>query len=298
VSTRPLLTGAFLQLNASHDTEPADRMRDRLVAMRAIGLDLVIVQYCAYNGVDLGVATERVFDAAESLGMRVWLGLPFDDSRWWQMAWSPFYLAAFEQPASWAAFEAVKRYADRPGLAGAYIPYETNGLSLPWAMGHFYGAIARACKRAKPGLPVMISPFTNLVPGEVGALPPVVLAGWWDVALGKACVDVLAWQDGVGACEAQLGQISPTLDALIWATRKHGVRLWADAEAFLRTTPLDQPFAATAAPWDRFRAQIEAEAPWVERLVAFDFNDYMDPAAGPDQAALYEAYQGYRATFA
>ncbi|MNT93357.1 hypothetical protein D3C72_2348120 [compost metagenome] len=66
----------------------------------------------------------------------------------------------------------------------------------------------------------------------------------------------------------------------------------------MRTTPLDQPFAATAAPWERFRAQLEAEAPWVERLVAFDYNDYMDPAAGPDQAALYQAYQDHRRTFA
>jgi hypothetical protein len=292
--TRPLLTGGFLQLNATCLTEPATAMPARLAAMAAVGMDTVVIQYCAYNGLDLGPAVDRVFDAAEALGMRVWFGGPYDDACWWGECWSPWFLSTFGPVAAMATYEAVCRVADRPALAGVYLPYETNGLAWPWAMGDFFGRLSRSAKRAKPGVPVMISPFTNLVPGAVGSLPPEVLGPWWDVVLACADLDVLAWQDGVGACTAQLGQVNTDLGALAWATRRHGVRLWADTEVFLRTTPLEQPFAATAAPFDRVRRQLEAEAPWVERLIAFDFNDYMDPAVGADQRHLYTAYQAYR----
>jgi hypothetical protein len=273
-------------------------MPARLSAMRAIGMDTVVIQYCAYNGLDLSPAVDRVFDAAEADGMQVWLGGPYDDTRWWSECWSPFFLASFGPEAAPATSEAVARVADRPGLAGVYLPYETNGLAWPWAMGDFYGQLSRSAKRAKPGVPVMISPFTNLVPGRVGSLPPEVLGPWWDVVLSCADLDVLAWQDGVGACAAQLGQVNTDLGTLAWATHHHGVSLWADSEVFLRTTPLDQPFAATAAPFDRVRRQLDAEAPWVERLIAFDFNDYMDPAVGAAQARLYTAYQTYCETLA
>ena len=294
MGARPLLSGAFLQLSAAHLTEPASAMADRLAAMRAIGLEAVIIQYCAHNGLDLGVAVDRVFDAAASLGMAVWLGTPFDDSRWWRACWSPCFLAAFAQPAAEATYQAVGRYGARAALAGVYLPYETNGLAWPWAMGDFLGALSAAARRARPDLPVMISPYTNLVPGRVGSLPSAILGPWWDVALGRAGVDVLAWQDGVGACSEQLGRVAPDLGALAWAARRHGVAVWANAEAFWRTTPPDQPFAATAAPFERFRRQLEEEAPWVERLIAFDFNDYMDPTAGDPQRRLYDAYRAYR----
>ena len=75
--------------------------------------------------------------------------------------------------------------------------------------------------------------------------------------------------------------------------RSRGVAFWGNLEAFERTSPLDEPFAATAAPWGRYRLQIEAMAPWVDALITFDYNDYMAPTVGVDQRRLYDAYLGW-----
>jgi hypothetical protein len=262
--------------------------------MKAAGMDTVVIQFSAHNGTDLAPAVDRVMAAAERLGMTVWLGTPLDETRWWKQSWSPAFLQAITAQVAHDTYEAVKRVAAHPALVGVYLPYETNGLSNPWAMGNFLGALSAAARRARPDLPVMISPFTNLTPGKLGSLPAKVLTRWWDTVLARATIDVLAWQDGVGACTPQLGQVDQDLGAIAQATQKHGVQLWADLEAFQRTTPLTEAFAATAAPFERFQQQLEKVAPWVDRVIAFDFNHYMDPAVGDDQRRLYEAYQAWR----
>ena len=261
--------------------------------MKAVGMDTVIIRYSAHNGEDLSPAVDQVLNAAARQGMKVWLGTPLEERAWWKQSWSPFFLRSVIPQVERETFDAVSRVANHPALAGIYLPYETSGLSDPIAMGDFYGAMSRAANKAMPGVPVMISPYTNIRPGKVGSLPPKALTAWWDVVLSRAGIDVLAWQDGVGACTPQLGQVDQDLGALAKAAKKNGVALWANVEAFDRTTPLDQPFQATAAPFDRFQRQLAAVSPWVDRVVSFDFNDYMDPSQGEDQRRLYEAYRGY-----
>lgn len=290
LSTAPRLGGAFLQLDASHNTEAPGTWDARLSRMKAAGMDTVVIQYSAHNGEDLGPAVERVLDAAEKVGMKVWLGTPLEERAWWKQSWSPFFLRSVIPQVEKETFETVSRWAKHPALGGIYLPYETNGVGDPWAMGDFLGAMSRAAKKARPDLPVMISPYTNLVPGVALSLPSFVLKAWWNVVLSRAQIDVLAWQDGVGAVTAQIDRVEHDLGALAAAAKKHGVALWANVEAFQRTTPLNQAFSATAADMGRFEKQLQAVAPYAERIISFDFNHYMDPEAGEDAAKLYQAY--------
>ncbi len=291
--SRPRLTGAFLQLGQREQDEAPAAMVARLTAMKAAGMTTVIIQYSGHNGTDLGAATEKVLAAADRLGMKVWVGAPLDETHWWTRSWSPAFLRALTPPNVDAVKAIVAKVADHPSLAGLYLPYETSGLASPWAMGDFYGALAQAAKEARPGLPVMISPYSNLEPGRPLSLPSWLQQWWWGVVLGRAKVDVLAWQDGVGGTDAQLKRIDHDLGAIARAAKRHDVALWANVEAFDRTSPLNRPFEATSAPFDRLQRQLAAVAPYTKDIVCFDFNDYMDPAAGDAQARLYEAYSAY-----
>ncbi|HNW35880.1 MAG TPA: DUF5109 domain-containing protein, partial [Candidatus Ozemobacteraceae bacterium] len=66
-----------------------------------------------------------------------------------------------------------------------------------------------------------------------------------------------------------------------------------NCEVFHRTSPLSQDFAAEATSMDILSRQIEGEAPYVDRLICFDFNHYFSPRLGDKAEQLYNEYRAW-----
>lgn len=294
------LTGSFLQVHGNG--ESAEYWHKTLADMQRAGMDTAIIQFNQYDGQNLSEATERILTAADQLGMKVMVGTALNEGSglgsWYLRQYLPWEVK--KEGASVADYtrQLVKQFGTHPSMAGVYIPFEVNDLASPRVVGDFYGAIAKAVKAERPDLKVMISPYTNWIPGVAMSSSSAGITRWWDTVLSRAPLDIVAWQDGVGASDAQLKRVEHDLGALAKATEKHGVELWANLEAFDRTTKLTEGFAAEPAGMDRLQKQIEAARPKVTKLITFDFNDYMSPQAGEAQAKLFEDYRSYVAGLA
>jgi hypothetical protein len=292
------LTGSFIQ---PFGESSAAYWQQTLADMKALGMDTVVVQFSRYGDQDLTANTEHILTAADQLDMTVMVGTMLDEhgdgplGSWYLRQYMPWQLKKDGQEVAAYTGALVEKLKHHPSLGGIYIPYEVNATASAKAIGDFYGAIAKAAKEAKPDLAVMLSPYTNLIPGLAASRSPEALTAWWDTVLSRAGIDILAWQDGVGGTEKQLDRVERDLGAIAKATEKHGVELWANLETFHRTTKWHQGFSAGPPSMDTVKRQIEAARPYVTKLINFDFNDYMSPQKGEAERAFYADYQRYLA---
>ncbi|HEY9898767.1 MAG TPA: DUF4434 domain-containing protein [Pantanalinema sp.] len=291
------LTGSFIQI--SGDDQPAEYWTKTLSDMKRLGMDTAVIQYTAYDGTTFWNSTENILKAADELGMGVMVGTKLDESNgkaldnWYLKALIPSKVKEEATDAADYTRELVERFGHHPSMTGLYIPYEVNGIANAKAIGDLYGDISRAAKAVKPDLKVMISPYTNLIPGVPLSMPAKYLENWWDTVLSRAGIDVLAWQDGVGGTTKQLDRVEHDLTAISKAASKHGVELWANLETFHRSTKLYQGFEAEPGGMDTIKRQIDEAKPHVSKLINFDFNHYMSPQGGEQAQKLYADYMKY-----
>jgi uncharacterized lipoprotein YddW (UPF0748 family) len=290
------LTGSFIQ---PFGESSAEHWQQTLADMKALGMDTVVVQFSRYGEQDLTANTEHILAAADQLGMTVMVGTMLDEhgdgplGSWYLRQYMPWELKKDAKEVADYTTALVDKLKHHPSLGGIYIPYEVNATASAKQIGDFYGAIAKAAKEAKPDLSVMLSPYTNLIPGLAASRSPEALTRWWDTVLSRADIDILAWQDGVGGTEKQLARVERDLGAIAEATEKNGVELWANLETFHRKTKWYEGFSAEPASMETVRQQIEATRPYVTKLINFDFNDYMSPQKGEAERNFYEDYQRY-----
>lgn len=292
-SFRPRITGAFFQFWGDDNDRTPEFWRSELEAMRAAGMQIVITQYAKDATTDLTPATEAVLNVADELNMKVFVGTMLDESGWYAKKVNPFFLAKERVKVAEYTRELVKRFSGHKSFFGLYIPYEDNTLSIPGSIGAFYGAIAEAARTEKPELKVLISPFTTPRPGLAKSLPTWLIGRYFKSMLARAKVDIVAWQDGVGGTTNQIDRISHDLAPIASAARELGIEVWGNCEVFHRTTPLSEDFEAEATTMDILARQIEAEAPYVDRLICFDFNHYFSPRVNAKAERLYNDYRSW-----
>lgn len=292
-ATQPKLSGSFLQLNGGDNDKPVEYWLKELGSMQKIGMDTAVVQYCAYGDTELTPATEKILQAADQLGMKVMVGTKLSESGWYTNQFSDKYLQQKGKEVADYTRDLVQQFSSHPSLQGIYIPYETNLSANAADIGAFYGQISNAAKEANPNLKTMISPYTNLIPGVPMSMPEGVMTSNFKAMLQNANVDILAWQDGVGGTKDQLNRIDHDLGAIAAACKDQGVELWADVEGFERTTKFYDDFSAKPVSMDTLKQQMEKEAPYVSKIISFDFNDYMSPQKNDDTASLYREYEEY-----
>ncbi len=296
------VTGAFLQLtpaNASNDQATWD---SQLEAMRAIGMDTLVVQYVAsdddyYYPTTIGGAksspvdvVRHVLDSARRSEIRVFLGLQLDGSFWR----GKLDLKKRVQQNSATLDELCQRYGSSPAFAGWYIPEEiddlTPGRSYANSLLQYLSQITVQAHR-KTGLPVMISPYFGQKPDGHA------YARWWDeVALPSVDVDIVALQDGVGTHRTTVAESREVFAALAPVMKRHGVAFWANNECFNQThgSPVDdREWSAQPTDIGTFVRQVQAMSPFVEKSITFEFCHYLDPKRSKTSRALYRGYQNY-----
>lgn len=228
--------------------------------------------------------------AAEALDMQVFLGLGLDPS-YWQGTFDPVQGAA-DNIAIMERLEEL--YGASPALAGWYLPEEIDDRNFirpeihEAAIQYLAAMVEAAAERG--GRPVMVAPYFGIAPNGPA------YAAWWDATLARARVDIIALQDGVGTRRTTAEEGVPVFEALAEVARKHGVALWSDLEVFeqIHGWPVDdRPWQAVPAGIEQLRQQLALEAPFVEKIVVFDFTHYMSPRLGGAAQTLYRDYQAY-----
>ncbi|MFZ2957305.1 MAG: DUF4434 domain-containing protein [Candidatus Ozemobacteraceae bacterium] len=291
------ITGGFIQPCESDNERSSASWTQFLTPLQAVGVDTVIMQYNQADGTNYSEATEGLLTAADSLGMHIFIGTALNEKGWYTNKLAPWFLAKESVIVADYTTILVNQFKDHPSFVGVYIPYEDNTLSVPGAMGDFYGRIADAVRAAKPELKVMISPYTTPRPGVALSLPKFALQAYFTTMLKHAKVDICAWQDGVGGTRSQIDRVAHDLGAISKACKLLKISLWANLEVFRRTTPLSEDFSAEATDISTLLRQISVEAPYAEKLICFDFNHYLSPdAADPTAGKLYQDYAEYLQT--
>jgi len=232
----------------------------------------------------------HILVAAERLGMRVFLGLGLDPT-FWQGQFDPL-ASAEENVALMLRLEEL--YGASPALAGWYLPEEIDDRRFVAADVHegvmvYLEAMARAAHE-RTGRPVMVAPYFGMNPNGPA------YAAWWDATLTRAPIDIIALQDGVGTRRTTTEEGVGVFKALAEVAARHGAALWSDLEVFeqVHGWPVDAgPWQARPATIERVRHQLELEAPWVEKIVVFDFTHYMSPRLAGAAEELYRGYQAY-----
>ena len=286
------ISGAFIQPWESDNDRSADSWREELQAMKEIGITTVIMQFNQYNGVNFSEATENLLAIADELEMEVFIGTALNEEGWYVNKIMPTFLAKESKIVAEYTTILVNQFKSHKSFIGVYIRYEDNTLSFPGAMGDFYGRISEAARAAKTDLKVLISPYTTPRPGLAVSLPKAALRAYFKTMLKRAKVDICAWQDGVGGTRKQLERVAHDLGPIVKICKELGIDAWANLEVFHRTTPLKEDFAAEATDIETLKKQIEAESPYVKKLICFDFNHYFSPNS-PDSTA-HKLYEDYR----
>jgi hypothetical protein len=295
VTAPPRLTGGFIQIQGwMMDLTPADWERE-LEALRAAGLDTIIVQYLATSrqtympsDPEASDPVRSILSFADAHGLTVFLGTRADDG-WWE--WDAAYLARALEDRKELTRAIHERYGAHRSFGGWYFTEEMSGNLSPERvvqLRDYFSALSRHVKGLRDQ-PVGLAPyFSHLTPVES-------MRSIYGSFLDGAGIDILMLQDGVGArgWDRDLeARIVPFFEMYREVCDRHGVALWSDLESFQRADPEREHGFVPTTP-DRLRRQLAAVAPYVERIVTFDFFHYMSPHRGPAQRALYEGYLDY-----
>ena len=113
-------------------------------------------------------------------------------------------------------------------------------------------------------------------------------------------MDFIAYQDEVGVRKSSTEETPRYYEALRRAHDKAGrAALWADVELFnFQGETYQSPLLP--APFERIRRQLEAVSPYVDRILAYQYQGMLSRpgsaafAGAPESARLYEDYMAWR----
>lgn len=283
---------SFVQLGRRELAFDEAAWRRALSLLRAVGVDLVIVQFTgdqdgAFDGRGGHAPVRALLAAAAGMHMKVFLGLDRDPT-WPDPAAATRPAPPLGDRARIRALAAL--CAGSAACAGWYLPQEIDDATWTGREAVLRAHLVRtaaALRRVAPGRPIAIAPFF------AGSPDPAAHARFWDALLAERSVDIVALQDGIGSGRATAEIAAGYLDALRPVVAARGVELWSVVELFRQEhgPPVDaRPFAAVPMHPATLRASLAAERPLARRIVAFSVLDYMDPARGGAARRLYDDY--------
>ena len=229
------LEGGFIQLQGWMQDLSRQDWRHELSAMRRAGMNLVIIQYAAYNqhsylpkqdGDADPIGT--ILSLADELNMKVFVGTKADDL-WWN--WDQTYLAEALIDRKNLVNEINQRYGQYQSFAGWYFTEECSGGLVPAQVGQlraYFRALSDHCKALRKQ-PVAFAPFFSEV------TPIDSLRTIYTELLDKAGIDIMMVQDGVGArgWESNFEKwVVPAFAMFAEVCKERQVSLWCDLESF------------------------------------------------------------------
>lgn len=302
------LGGTYLQLTTAHLEWREQDWAELFQHFEALGLSQLIVQWSVYEDRHFytrsGAARqndvlpiEAILNLADRAGMRVWLGLAFEEAYWREIAGKPEavkpYLQKLAERSAAIAAELVPLVRRHASFAGWYIPHEIDDVSWrdPERRELLYDFVADLGDRLQAQMPdaaVAVSGFSN------GAMDPIAFRVFWETLLRRApSVDTVLFQDGIGARKLDFYELPLYTEAIRDAAVAADRKVVAIVEVFDQVAgpPLnDQAFQAVPAPLKRIIRQLELAQGYAPTAVAFSVPEYLSPKGGDAARTLYEEY--------
>ncbi len=218
---------------------------------------------------------------AQKAGIKVWLGLNWNEDWWQKYADDKVWLDREFATAATLALDLYRCYKSDfdETIAGFYIPLEVDNENFSRAssaalMRDNYAALC-SLVHTETGKPLMISPFVS----DRALMNPAAWQELWTGILKTAAIDVINMQDGCGASDEGAGTHTTPATVGRWFaamrnavdTARPGTELWSDLETF------DMDAGDSCVPVrdpGRIQKQMEAEAPYVSRFSSYSLIQY------------------------
>ncbi|WP_218082364.1 DUF4434 domain-containing protein [Anthocerotibacter panamensis] len=277
------ITGTFLD-EISHDIPCAnwgaqEWARD-FAAMRAVGIDTVILIRCGYQNkatfdskvlarehAVLLVQEDLVglfLTLAEQFGMAFYFGT-YDSGRYWHSGQHQR-----EIDLNCALTEEVwTRYGHSPAFKGWYICHEIN--TFDEGVMRVYEQLAHHLRGLAP-LPMLISPYIRGIKQFEDAISLEQHEQEWEAVFSRVAglVDIVAFQDG----QVEFAALPDYLRLNRALALKYGLTCWSNVESFDRDMPIKFPPIS----WPKLRFKLEAaQQAGIDKLITFEFSHFLSP---------------------
>ena len=288
--TWPCVRGTFVQPGAFTDYT-VEKWQRHFENLKEVGIDIFIIQWTAETPygkfADVFYPSQyaaenkaagyreypdflpRVLQAAQDIGIKVFVGLNLSDE-WWSFActkvdWNQNVSACGVEMANEIYSLYKEQYPD--ALYGWYFAYEMfNGMrGYETRAGEFLNMYLEPLTALDPSMPLMLSPFVQKAGGTAEKAEQE-----WKKVFETADFregDIFCCQDAVGAGHIDISQLDGYFAALKRAVdTEPGLHFWANSEDFTRD--YDSAYVS------RFIKQMEIARPYVEDYVTFAYSHY------------------------
>lgn len=232
---------------------------------------------------------EEILSQADTCGVKVFLGNGFYGD------WTKAHRNMTDREVIKRSFRAMEEltalYAHHKSFYGWYYPDESCIiLRFSKDFVSYVNECSAEAKKLTPDKKTLIAPYgTNLA----------LANGSYVKCLSQLDVDFVAYQDEVGVKKTPVARTERIYEKLRKAHDKAGrAKLWADIELF-DFEGMVYKSALVPSSIERISRQIENVAPYVDKILCYQYMGLMNPnnspsfAGHPDSAKLYEDYKKY-----
>lgn len=296
---KPVFSSTFIQYWFSQSFD-SNRWIAELTMLKDIGINEIILETIADTGVKYAVYPTKipgytcndidmvgtVLSVADSLGMKVRIGLGFNNEWWTMNASSQDWLNSEASINNTIAKEILNMYGTHASFQGWYIPHEFCQLTAinttqQSYLNSFLKQITSDIK-INSVKDIMIAPFYS---GKSS-----LLVSWSTMLqniLTGTGITIVALQDSIGAGFNNINQLDSLYSYTKRATDVLGIKLYADTETFDMNGS-----KYISAPQKSISKQLSIESKYVQGFVAFSIDHYQNRNV-VSQESNYNDYYDY-----
>ncbi len=276
--------------------------REKVREISAIGMEYIVVmatalyERCYFSSSVFPFADmpcedpiEEILSEADECGVKVFLGNGFYGD--WRKAGENIKSQAVIDRSFRAMDELANLYGHHKSFYGWYFPDETC-IILRFSKDFikYVNLCSARCRELTPEKKTLIAPYgTNLV----------LASDYFARSLAETDVDFIAYQDEVGVRKTRVERTEKIFERLRRAHEKAGrAQLWADIELF-DFEGMVYKSALIPASFERIKKQIENAAPYVDKILSYQYLGLMNPkessafAGHKGSCSLYDDYIKY-----
>lgn len=286
--------------NPAIDGFRAEHWREKVREIAATGMEYIVIMATAlyekcyfrstvYPFAEIPCADpiEEVLSQADACKLKVFLGNGFYGY------WEDACVNIVDKDVIARSFRAMEElaalYAHHPSFYGWYFPDEVRIQGkFSQEFVSYVNRCAAHCHALTPNKKTLIAPYgTRFVKADDAYIRQ----------LANMDVDFIAYQDEVGVRKTKPEDTRAYFEALKKAHDAAGrAKLWADVEVFDFEGDVYKS-ALIPASFDRVRVQLENAAPYVDKILVYQYLGLMNPpgskafAGHPNSELLYQAYR-------
>lgn len=279
-----------------------EQWREKIREISALGMEYIVVMATAlydrcyfkssvfpFADIPCEDPIEEILSEADECGVKVFLGNGFYGD--WRKAGKNIKSQAVIDRSFRAMDELAVLYGHHKSFYGWYFPDETC-IILRFSKDFikYVNLCSARCRELTPDKKTLIAPYgTNLV----------LSSDYFVRSLAETDVDFIAYQDEVGVKKTKVDRTEKIFEKLRRAHDKAGrAELWADIELF-DFEGMVYKSALIPASFERIKKQIENAAPYVDKILSYQYLGIMNPsdskafAGHQNSVKLYEDYREY-----